>query len=136
LTETGTAKIQQLLVDDVNGPDKLPFAVLPGPMASGSAVVMDPTIWDRLKHMGVRKIAAIEMEAATIATVAHNCRVPHWLVAKGVMDHANSDKDDRFMEFAARASAEVLYALSAQLLPLTGSGRSTPPDVVPRSGSQ
>jgi len=65
----------------------------------------------QLKDMGVRKILALEMEAATIATVAHEREVPQWLVAKGVMDHANFDKDDRIKEFAARASAEVLFAL-------------------------
>lgn len=47
----------------------------------------------------------------------HEREVPHWLVAKGVMDHANLDKNDRFKEFAARASAEVLFALLGRLLP-------------------
>jgi hypothetical protein len=45
--------------------------------------------------------------------------VPHWIVAKGVMDHADFAKDDRYKEFAARASAEVLYALLSRLLPAT-----------------
>ena len=119
LTDPGTAKIQRILADDVDGPRQLPFAVHPGPMASGSAVITDPKIWDRLREMGVRKIAGLEMEAATIATVAHDRQVPHWLVAKGVMDHANLAKDDRFKGFAARASAEVLYALLGRLLPAT-----------------
>ena len=116
LTEPGTARIERVLDDDVDGPDKLPFAVHAGPMASGSAVIQDPEIWTRLKQMGNRKILAIEMEAATIATVASARQVPHWLVAKGVMDSADFDKDDRFKAFAARASAEVLYALLGQVL--------------------
>lgn len=85
-------------------------------MASGGKVIEDPKIWAQLKDMGVRKILALEVEAATIATVAHEREVPQWLIAKGVMDHANFDKDDRFKEFAARASAEVLFALLGELL--------------------
>ncbi|MBU2670246.1 hypothetical protein KOI35_42770 [Actinoplanes bogorensis] len=116
LTTAGTAKIRRTLADDVDGPDRLPFAVLTGPMASGNAVVQDHTVWDRLKGMGARKILALEMEAATLATVAAGSSVPHWLVAKGVMDHADFAKDDRFKRFAAIASAEVLFALLTQLI--------------------
>lgn len=57
--------------------------------------------------------------------MAHDNQVPYWLVAKGVMDGANPEKDDRFKHFAARASAEVLYALLAKVLPgseATGGG--------------
>ena len=39
------------------------------------------------------------------------------------MDNANLDKDDRFKDFAARASAEVLFALLAELLPGAAGGR-------------
>lgn len=117
LTGAGTAKIERILSDDVDGPDRLPFAVEPGPMASGSAVMEHPGIWTRLKEMGVRTILGLEMEAATIATVAHAREVPYWLVAKGVMDHANAHKNDRYKGFAARASAEVLFALLGRLLP-------------------
>jgi nucleoside phosphorylase len=116
LTEAGAAMIERVLDDDVDGPDELPFAVHAGPMASGSAVIQDPEIWMRLKQMGNRKILALEMEAATIGTVATARQVPHWLVAKGVMDRADFEKDDRFKAFAARASAEVLYALLGQVL--------------------
>jgi nucleoside phosphorylase len=117
LTGAGAAKIERLLDDDVDGPDRLPFAVEPGPIASGSAVVEDPKIWTKLKNLGMRKIRGLEMEAATVATVAHEREVPHWLVVKGVMDNANFDKDDRFKVFASRASAEVLFALLGRVLP-------------------
>ena len=115
LTDGGRARIQRRLYVDVDGPERLPFAVLAGPMASGSAVMTDPGIWDRLE-VSQRRILALEMEAATVATVAHERQVPHWLVAKGVMDHADLTKDDRFKAFAARASAEVLFALLGRLL--------------------
>ncbi|GAA2905148.1 hypothetical protein Acy02nite_86040 [Actinoplanes cyaneus] len=115
LTDSGRDHIQRVLYFD-DGPQRLPYQVVAGAMASGSAVMVDPEIWDRLE-ISQRKIVALEMEAATIATVAHERQVPHWLVAKGVMDHADFTKDDRFKAFAARASAEVLFALLVQLLP-------------------
>jgi uridine phosphorylase len=45
-------------------------------MASGSAVISDAGQWGELKEMGVRKIAAIEMEAATISTIAQDRGLP------------------------------------------------------------
>ncbi|GAA0566468.1 hypothetical protein GCM10010172_57830 [Paractinoplanes ferrugineus] len=116
LTGDGRDHIQQILYyHGVDGPERLPFDVVDGAMASGSAVIAEPGIWDRLEARQ-RDTLALEMEAATIATVAHQRAVPHWLVAKGVMDHADRDKDDRFKAFAARASAEVLFALLGRLL--------------------
>jgi nucleoside phosphorylase len=124
LADDGRKRIERAIYDDVDGPEKLPFAVFAGPMASGSAVIENPAIWENLKNMGNRKILGVEMEAATIATVAHSRKVPHWLVAKGVMDNA-VDKDDRFKEFAARASAEVLFALLATLVTPKATGAAT-----------
>jgi nucleoside phosphorylase len=115
LTGTGRTLIERTLYVDVDGPERLPLKVMAGPMASGGAVMADPRTWHRLE-VGQRDILAVDMEAATVATVAHERQVPHWLVAKGVMDHADLDKDDRFKAFAARASAEVLVALLTGLL--------------------
>ncbi|XVU22769.1 hypothetical protein ACQPZJ_36675 [Actinoplanes sp. CA-054009] len=115
LTEAGRDRIQRILHMDVAGPEKLPFAVRAGAMASGSAVMATGHTWSRLEPRQ-RKLLALDMEAATIATIAHERKVPHWLVAKGVSDHADGGKDDRFKAFAARASAEVLFALLDRLL--------------------
>jgi nucleoside phosphorylase len=116
LTGIGARLLHRRLYDDVDGPRQLPFGVVTAPMASGSAVISDPSIWSRLAGMGMRKVAAVEMEAATIATVAREREIPRWLVAKGVMDHADIHKDDRYKRFAARASAEVLFALLDRLV--------------------
>jgi hypothetical protein len=124
LTGRGSEHIPRRLYAD-EGPRRLPFAVLAGPMASGSAVMAAPGVWAGLEaHQ--RSVLALDMEAATIATVANDRQVPHWLVAKGVSDHAGPDKDDRFKAFAARASAEVLLALLEKLL-----ARPPAPVVVP-----
>ncbi|GAA1028580.1 hypothetical protein GCM10009557_14100 [Virgisporangium ochraceum] len=133
LTDAGAELVQRRLYDDVDGPQRLPFAVHVAPMASGSAVMADGRIWKRLGSMGVRKIAAVEMEGATIATIAHERRIP-WLVAKGVMDHADAHKDDRYKHFAARASAEVLFDLLDRLAAdlAAPAGPPPPPPVVVR----
>lgn len=60
--------------------------------------------------MGVRTVAALEMEGAALALVARGLEIPQWIVMKGVMDHADPRMDDRFKPFAARASAEALRA--------------------------
>lgn len=126
LTDAGRGRIERVRYDTVDGPERLPFAVFAGPMGSGNAVVQDPGVWDRLRHMGTRKILGLEMEAATVATVAEHSEVPHWLVAKGVMDGAELVREDRFKEFAARSSAEVLFALLGRLL--APAPRSPSPD--------
>ncbi|MFD5056025.1 TIR domain-containing protein [Streptomyces tendae] len=116
LTDAGYALIEQLVYDDLDGPRELPFAVVVGPMASGNVVVKDGLTWSRLKQWGVRSVAGLEMESAVIAQVAHRLGLSDWVVAKGVMDHADPRKDDRYKQFAARSSAEVLFKLLGRRL--------------------
>jgi len=106
---------------------EMPFHVLVGPMGSGSAVEASGAVWERLSNTGMRKVRAIEMEAAAIGRVAHDRGIP-FAVAKGVMDHADSYKDDRFKPFAERAAAEVLCHYLRQVVkPEPGSKRVTRP---------
>lgn len=113
LTEKGRFYIQRALYEDVNGPKRLPFKITVGPLASGNVVVKDGLTWERLKQWGVRTVVGLEMEAATIANTARRLGVPNWVIAKGVMDYADPRKDDRYKQFAARASAEVLFKFLA-----------------------
>ncbi len=90
-------------------PDGLP--VLPmlechvGPMATGSAVVEDPTVMQKIATFS-RKVLALEMEAFAVGLTALVEGIPRFLVAKGVADFGDSDKDDGFQKFAGRASFE------------------------------
>lgn len=118
ITPTGANRVEQSLAYDIDPPKHLPFAIKVGPMASGNVVVKDGITWQQLSIMGVRSCIGLEMEAATIAHIARNLHVPSWVVAKGVMDHADPEKDDRYKPFAARASSEVLMMfLVRQLCP-------------------
>lgn len=84
----------------------LPYHIHVGPIGSGNYVVADVGIWKRLAAIE-RKTIGVEMEAAALGTVAEG-RGRRFLVVKGVMDHGDTHKSDRFKKFAARASAEVL----------------------------
>jgi nucleoside phosphorylase len=111
LTVTGRDHVEASLLYGTP-PERLPFTVKVGPMASGNAVVKDGVTWDMLIATGVRTIMGLEMEAATIGQTAKLAKLD-WAVMKGVMDYADPNKDDRYKPFAARASAEVLFSFLA-----------------------
>ena len=113
LTAAGVAEVEQSLIRDVDPPERLPFAIKVGPIASGNVVVKDGITWESLAVMGVRSVIGLEMEAAAIGRAARASAIPEWIVVKGVMDYADPKKDDRYKPFAARASAEVLRAFLA-----------------------
>jgi nucleoside phosphorylase len=129
LTDPGLAFMRRHVDYDGGVPQRLPFAIAVGPMASGAAVVNNGRIWQQLAGSGVRNVLGVDLEAAGIAAVAHRLEVPTWAVVKGVADHADVRKDDRYLSFAATASAEVLWRLLAERLP------THDPDVGPASGA-
>jgi formylglycine-generating enzyme required for sulfatase activity/nucleoside phosphorylase len=107
ITEAGTKAIQRYRVRHGTLVKTCPYHIHVGPIGSGNKVEADGQIWGRLTDGGMRKILGVEMEAATIGAVAADRGIP-FAVAKGVMDHADPKKSDRYKSFAARASAEVL----------------------------
>jgi nucleoside phosphorylase len=92
-------------------PGGLPFRLAVGPMVSGTMVVRDGRIWQRLAARGGRHVVGLDMEAAAVATTAHHLGIPAWAVVKGVTDHADPAKDDRCVTAAAHAAATVLWRL-------------------------
>jgi nucleoside phosphorylase len=126
LTDTGRAEIEATRFYRVEPPERLPFQVKVGPMASGNVVVKDGITWDNLRQWGVRSVLGLEMEAATIGSAALQLKVPHFAVVKGVMDHADFRKDDRYKPFAARASAEVLFKYLVKQLSTSGADAKQP----------
>lgn len=111
LTPAGQKRVETWQAYNVDAPAKLPFVIRTGPMASADVVVKDGVTWEALKQSGVRTVLALEMEASAIGAVARGTGTPAWIVVKGVMDHADPKKEDRYKPFAARASAEVMMKL-------------------------
>ncbi|MEV7625027.1 hypothetical protein [Actinoplanes sp. NPDC089786] len=114
LTGKGRELLARRIQDAGGGPARLPFNVLKGQVATLSAVREDPDIWTTLTGQK-RSVVALDMEAVTVAQAARTAGVPYWMVVKGVMDHAGPDRDDRYKQFAATASAEVLFDLLGRL---------------------
>jgi nucleoside phosphorylase len=94
----------------------LPFRLAIGPMVSGNMVVKDGRIWRRLAARGGRHVVGLDMEAAAVATTAYHLGLPAWAVVKGVADHADPRKDDRYRAAAADAAARVLWTLLVRQL--------------------
>lgn len=107
LTETGRKHIQRVLLisNNVMAPPQS-WRVHCGPMGTGSCVVKDVDIWERLEETQRRAIA-FEMEASAIGLQGWLQGIPA-IVCKGVMDNGDPNKSDVVRAFAARASAEVL----------------------------
>lgn len=110
LTDKGRAAAQARLVFHGGLVTSLPFHVHVGPLASGDLFVRGEDVWAKFRAAGQRKTIAVDMEAAAIVHVARDREVSS-LVVKGVVDHADRNKTDRFKSFAARASAEVLCSM-------------------------
>lgn len=87
------------------------------PMGTGSQVREDPDLFPSIAEH-VRKVRAVEMEAAAIGTVAEIQGVEHCIIAKAVSDYADHDKDDHFRFYAIEASYRFLMSFLRENLPL------------------
>lgn len=107
LTAAGREKAEEIDWDGGPRADAPPRAHL-GVMATGSAVRSDAAVWGQLQQLQ-RDAIAVEMESTAIGAVAHAGK-RDFLAIKGVSDHADGDKDDRFHAFASRTAAAFLLA--------------------------
>ncbi len=81
-----------------------------GVYLSGNKVIADERSAGALRAVW-RKAAAIDMEAAGIASVLyHRQTPPGFLVIKGICDYADSKKNDDWQEYAADAAASCAYS--------------------------
>ncbi|WP_438010680.1 hypothetical protein WME89_19735 [Sorangium sp. So ce321] len=121
LTDSGRTALDehQLMNPDGEAPQTA-FQIHVGPIASGNSVREDTSVFDRLSA-SMRKVIGLEMEASAVGAIAELGRLDYFLVGKGVMDHADGEKNDHFKPFAARASAECVIAFARQNLSSRGS---------------
>lgn len=110
LTETGRKRAEELQLLHPHGlSEPASFNIHTAPIATGATVTEDSKLFDRLAE-NMRKVLGIEMEASSLGALGDIHDIPV-LVAKGVSDFGDAFKDDRYRQFAARASAECLIAL-------------------------
>jgi adenosylhomocysteine nucleosidase len=100
-----------------------PFRVFHGPIGSGEAVLSDAD--NEIRHYLARyndKILAVEMEAGGLSqfchdTTTHSGAPLGWVVIRGISDHADAAKDDRFHDSAAVNAAQTLRHLIPYIRP-------------------
>jgi nucleoside phosphorylase/CheY-like chemotaxis protein len=113
--------IQQLRADNVAlegiwmgfpGTKPAVSRILPGPLASGSAVLSDGVIIGDVRNQH-QELIGIEMEIYGLYAAAYSASDPQpaYIALKGVCDFADPDKEDGYQEYAAYASAQVLRIL-------------------------
>lgn len=92
-----------------------PFRVLPGPIGSGDAVIMDAESHIRKFLLTYNeKVLAVDMEAGGLAQYCHETPPPvhpNWLVVRGISDLADHTKIYDHQQSAARNAAITLRHL-------------------------
>jgi nucleoside phosphorylase len=117
LTDTGRQYVEELTLLYTNKlPEPPDFRIHVEPMATGAAVTEDAGIFPRLAN-SMRKVLGVEMEASALGALGEVHDIPV-VVAKGVSDYGDTFKDDRYREFAARASAELLIVFLRNVVDL------------------
>jgi tetratricopeptide (TPR) repeat protein/nucleoside phosphorylase len=102
-------------------PKQAPWKVLVGPLATGNSLVRDVDIWASLTKTE-RLVRGLDMKASALSQTGWNYSVDHTIVAKGVMDFADPERNWGFRPFAARAAAEVLLRFLRETLTPRGGG--------------
>lgn len=104
------------------GPPDTELKIKVAPMASGSSVLADSEIVDRIAEQN-RNLTAIEMEAYGIVSAAAMASHPRptAFVCKSVSDFANEIKDDKWRTYAAYTSAQaVRHFFEAHMCDIVG----------------
>jgi adenosylhomocysteine nucleosidase len=98
------------------------FSILPGVIGSGGAVVADASseIRGYLTTFN-EKTLAVETETGGICQAAYETAdtsgITGWLAVRGIADHADSAKDDRYHGIASWHAAVALERLAPYLVP-------------------
>lgn len=97
-----------------------------GAIGTSARLQRDAKLFDRLSVI-LRKTIGAEMEGSAIGAVAELEHL-QMIMAKGVMDFGDADKDDSFKAYAARAAAEFLLAFLSANAPVAERSRDAAPE--------
>lgn len=88
---------------------ELPKLVL-GPIASGSAVLADARVADRIKSQQHKNITGLDMETyAVLASASSTSPTTIAISLKSVCDKGDKQKNDEYQAYAATLSAKTIY---------------------------
>ena len=92
-------------------PNSLPTARV-GPVTSGSAVLTDERLLNKIKEEHHRKLRGVDMELYGMYTASRDSSPPNPITfgMKSVCDYSDSNKSDRYQSYAAHVSARALAA--------------------------
>jgi nucleoside phosphorylase len=92
-----------------------------GPVASGGAVLQDPSIVEQVKAQH-RKLIGIEMESYAVMLAANEAAHPRpkAVSLKAVCDFADKDKNDDYQAYASYTSARLMAELVTKYLDFEG----------------
>jgi len=102
-----------------------------GPIASGEKVIAASDEADRLR-MRQPNLVAVEMESAGVASAAFSAvKKVGFLTIRSICDFADSSKDDRWHEYAARCAASCLrgFLQAGLVAPSEGAWPKTSPAI-------
>ncbi|WP_421955722.1 hypothetical protein [Polaromonas sp.] len=82
--------------------------MLIAPMASGSAVLADARVSERIKNTQHRNVTGLDMEVYGVYAAVQSCDSNAIFVAlKAVCDNGDRQKDDKYQTYAAEVSAKA-----------------------------
>jgi len=88
------------------------------PMATGTWIVDDPNVFDKITTDIQGNCIALDMEAYAVALAAQHLDVA-WMVIKSVQDYADGKKNETegdYRKYAAYSSARVLYECLPEIM--------------------
>lgn len=79
-----------------------------GPMATGSSVIADTRVTDRMKKNQHRNLTGLDMEVYGVYASVLSCdRSINFLSLKSVCDKGDKEKNDKYQKYASKISAKV-----------------------------
>jgi nucleoside phosphorylase len=109
LTEEGKRRVDEHKIRYPDGipPEQDKPKTYVAPMGTVSQVKEDPDLFPTIARY-MRKVLAVEMEAAAIGAVAEIENVDSCIIVNGVADYADHERDDHFRFYAIEASYRFL----------------------------
>ena len=104
-----TAFWKSLAADAIGVKCKVPKLVI-GPMATGSSVLADVRVTDRIKATQHKNVSGLDMETYGVYAAVNSCDPEVKVISmKSVCDQGDKRKNDLYQGYASKVSAEAIH---------------------------